>query len=87
MMTDRDVAPASDALLERIEHGIDELRPYIASHKGWVEVIDFDAATGVLLVRMGGTCQGCAAATITLKHGIEVRLRHSVPEVTSVQAV
>jgi Fe-S cluster biogenesis protein NfuA len=73
--------------MERIERGLDGLRPYIASHRGNVEVVDFDPADGVLTVRLGGTCQGCAASTITLKHGIEVRLREAVPEVRSVAAV
>jgi Fe-S cluster biogenesis protein NfuA len=77
----------SSDILERVEQALDDLRPYIASHRGQVEVVDFDDADGVLLVRLGGTCQGCAASTITLKHGIEVRLRQSVPEVRQVQAV
>ena len=74
-------------ILDRIERTIDTLRPYIASHRGSVEVIDFDAADGVLLVRMGGTCHGCAASTVTLKQGLEVRLRQMVPEVRHVEAV
>lgn len=74
-------------ILERIERALDEIRPYIASHRGQVEVVDFDDAEGALVLRLGGTCQGCAAATITLKHGIEVRLRQHVPEVRSVVAV
>lgn len=74
-------------ILDRIERTIDTLRPYIASHRGSVEVIDFDAADGVLLVRMGGTCHGCAASTVTLKQGLETRLRQMVPEVRSVEAV
>ena len=73
--------------LDRIERTLDTLRPYIASHRGHVEVVDFDEAEGILLVRMGGSCQGCAASTITLKHGIETRLREAVPEVRQVQAV
>ena len=73
--------------MERIEAALEGIRPYIASHKGSVEVIDFDPAEGNLLLRMGGTCQGCAAATITLKHGIETRLKQSVPEVRTVEAV
>jgi Fe-S cluster biogenesis protein NfuA len=52
-----------------------------------VEVVDFDPADGRLLVRLGGTCVGCAASTITLKHGLELRLRESVPEVRTVDAV
>jgi len=77
----------TDDILERVERALDDLRPYIASHRGQVEVVDFDQEAGLLLVRLGGTCQGCAASTITLKHGIEVRLRQHVPEVRQVQAV
>ncbi|HEU4763895.1 MAG TPA: NifU family protein [Gemmatimonadales bacterium] len=74
-------------VLDRIEAALDTLRPYIASHRGSVEVVDFDDADGILTVRLGGTCHGCAASTLTLKHGIEIRLREAVPEVRSVMAV
>jgi len=73
--------------IDRIEQTLDTLRPYIASHRGQVEVVDFDERDGVLLVRLGGTCQGCAASTVTLKQGIELRLRDAVPEVKHVEAV
>jgi Fe-S cluster biogenesis protein NfuA len=74
-------------ILDRIEQTLDTLRPYIASHRGQVEVVDFDEADGLLLLRLGGTCHGCAASTITLKQGIETRLRQMVPEVKQVEAV
>ena len=74
-------------ILDRIEQTLDTLRPYIASHRGHVEVVDFDEDEGRLLLRLGGTCHGCAASTITLKQGIETRLRQAVPEVRSVEAV
>ena len=73
--------------IDRIEQTLDTLRPYIASHRGHVEVVDFDESEGVLLVRLGGTCHGCAASTVTLKQGIESRLREAVPEVKHVEAV
>ena len=57
--------------LSRIEQALDGLRPYISSHKGTVEIIDYDDTDG----------------TLTLKKGIEVRLRESVPEVRTVQAI
>ena len=53
---------ASLTILERIEQTLDTLRPYIASHRGHVEVVDFDEAEGRLLLRLGGTCHGCAAS-------------------------
>lgn len=74
-------------ILFRIEQTLDTLRPYIASHKGNVEVVDFDEGDGTLLLRMGGTCQGCSASSVTLKQGIETRLRQMVPEVKQVQSV
>jgi Fe-S cluster biogenesis protein NfuA len=74
-------------LIERIEKTLDTLRPYIASHRGMVEVVDFDEGEGLLLLRLGGTCHGCAASTVTLRQGIETRLRQLVPEVKHVEAV
>ena len=73
--------------IDRIERTLDTLRPYIASHRGSVEVIDFDESEGLLTLRLGGTCHGCAASSLTLKHGIEARLRELVPEVKHVEAV
>jgi Fe/S biogenesis protein NfuA len=74
-------------VFDRIELALDDLRPYIASHRGSVEVVDFDEDEGTLLLRMGGTCHGCSAATVTLRQGIEVRLRQTVPEVRRVEAL
>ena len=73
--------------IDRIEKTLDTLRPYIASHRGMVEVVDFDENEGRLLLRLGGSCHGCTASTITLRQGIESRLREMVPEVRSVEAV
>jgi Fe-S cluster biogenesis protein NfuA len=74
-------------IIDRIERTLDLLRPYIASHRGNVEVVDFDEQEGRLLLRLGGTCHGCSASSITLKQGIELRLRELVPEVKTVEAV
>jgi Fe-S cluster biogenesis protein NfuA len=74
-------------IFDRIERTLDTLRPYIASHRGHVEVVDFDESEGVLLLRLGGTCHGCSASSVTLKQGIESRLREMVPEVKHVEAV
>ena len=73
--------------LDRIEQTLDTPRPYIASHRGKVEVVDFDESDGILLLRLGGTCSGCSASSITLRQGIEARLRQMVPEVKQVDAI
>jgi Fe-S cluster biogenesis protein NfuA len=73
--------------LSRIERTLDTLRPYISSHRGSVEVVDFDESDGRLLLRLGGHCHGCSASTITLKQGIESRLKQLVPEVKQVESI
>ena len=83
----RNSLPEPMDTIDRIERTLDALRPYIASHHGNVEVVDFDESEGRLLVRLGGTCHGCAASSVTLKQGIETRLRQAVPEVRHVEAV
>ncbi len=76
-----------ESMLARIDAALDAIRPYIGSHRGTVEVVDFDPVSGVVYVRLGGTCQGCSAATITLKQGIERQLRQRLPDVSAVEAI
>ena len=58
-------------IIDRIERTLDLLRPYIASHRGNVEVVDFDEGEGRLLLRLGGTCHGCSASTVTVRDAAE----------------
>ena len=73
--------------IDRIEQTLDTLRPYIASHRGQSRWWTSTSAKGCCSLRLGGTCHGCAASTVTLKQGIETRLREMVPEVKHVEAV
>lgn len=59
------------------ETALDEVRPYIHSHGGRVDVLD--AADGVVRLRMAGSCAGCTASTVTLTESIEEALRNNVP--------
>jgi Fe-S cluster biogenesis protein NfuA/nitrite reductase/ring-hydroxylating ferredoxin subunit len=60
---------------ERIEaeEALDEIRPYIEGHGGELELVDVQ--DGVISVRMSGACNGCAASAMTLRRGIETKLR------------
>jgi Fe/S biogenesis protein NfuA len=60
----------------------EEINPALASHGGFVHLLDL--REGVAYVELGGGCQGCGMANVTLKRGIEVRVREAVPQVTSV---
>jgi Fe-S cluster biogenesis protein NfuA len=56
-----------------------EINPAIAQHGGWVELIDVKKNN--VYLRLGGGCQGCGAADITLKQGIEKAIRSLAPAV------
>jgi Fe-S cluster biogenesis protein NfuA/nitrite reductase/ring-hydroxylating ferredoxin subunit len=60
-----------------VEEALDEVRPYIHSHGGEVELLEVE--DGVVRIRMSGSCHGCAASTQTLKRGIEESLRTNYP--------
>lgn len=72
---------------QRVESALEEVRPMLRLHAGSVELVRVDIATGVVYVRMLGTCNGCYMADMTLKMGIEHLLKQRVPEVTSVERV
>ena len=55
------------------EEALDEIRPYIEGHGGELELVDVQ--DGVISVRMSGACNGCAASAMTLRRGIEGKLR------------
>jgi Fe/S biogenesis protein NfuA len=54
----------------------------VAGHGGRVELIDVQDA--VVMVRMGGGCQGCGMADVTLRQGIEAMLHQEIPEVKGI---
>lgn len=63
------------------ETALEEIRPYIHSHGGEVELLD--AREGVVRLRLSGACSGCTASAITLKEGVERALREGFPGFTA----
>lgn len=72
-----------DALYERVADLFErQVNPMVARHGGHVELIDVQDA--VVMLRMGGGCQGCGMADVTLRQGIEAMLNEHVPEVRGI---
>jgi Fe/S biogenesis protein NfuA len=72
-----------DPLAQRVQEVLDTMvNPGVAGHGGSVslERVEGDAA----IIRLHGGCQGCGAANLTLKHGIERMLMEQVPEIKRV---
>lgn len=73
MPSEADLKWAIGDLLER------EINPAVAQHGGWIELID--VRRNNVYLRLGGGCQGCGAADVTLKQGIEKAIRQLAPAV------
>jgi len=73
-------------IYENVKFALDEIRPMLQADGGDVELVEVDE-DNVVKVRLTGACGGCPMAKLTLKHGIEKRLKRVVPEVQSVESV
>lgn len=58
------------------------INPGLASHGGSVELLD--VKDDVVYVQLGGGCQGCGMANVTLKQGIERMLKEAMPDIKEV---
>src|SRR5437870_12463766 len=68
-------------LKTRVQELIDSMiNPAVAGHGGFVELIDVQ--DNRVDLQMGGGCQGCGAADITLKAGLEPLIKEEIPEVS-----
>ncbi|MGJ3252307.1 MAG: NifU family protein [Elainellaceae cyanobacterium] len=70
---------------ENVESVLDELRPYLMSDGGNVELVELDGP--IVRLRLQGACGSCPSSTMTLKMGIERKLRESIPEIAEVEQV
>ncbi|NJK60877.1 MAG: NifU family protein [Oscillatoriales cyanobacterium SM2_1_8] len=70
---------------ENVETVLDELRPYLMSDGGNVELVDIDGP--VVKLRLQGACGSCPSSTMTLRMGIERKLRESIPDIGEVEQV
>lgn len=72
---------------DKIEEVLETVRPAIRQDGGDVELVDYDETEGVVMLRLMGACETCPISMLTLREGIERRLKDRVPGVTRVAAV
>jgi len=71
---------------EKVMAVIDEqVNPSVAGHGGHVTLMD--VKDNVVYVELGGGCQGCGMAKVTLKEGIEKAIKEAIPEIAEVRDV
>lgn len=79
----RSALPSPEEIRERVQVVLDtEINPAVGQHGGFVRLIDVRENT--VFIQMGGGCQGCGMAHMTLRNGVETSIRRSVPEVGAI---
>ena len=68
---------------DNVETVLDELRPYLMSDGGNVELVEIEGP--IVKLRLQGACGSCPSSTMTLKMGIERRLREKIPDISEVE--
>lgn len=71
-------------LEQRVVSALDEVRPYLESHGGDVELLGIERDS--VRLRLQGSCSGCPSSTMTLKLAIENALHKAAPEIAEVVA-
>ncbi|NHJ01005.1 MAG: NifU family protein [Candidatus Heimdallarchaeota archaeon] len=72
---------------DEIASALDEIRPYLQRDGGDVEFVDYDAESGVLKVKLVGSCRGCPYSQMTLANGIKQTLQRNFPQLNDVVGV
>ncbi len=70
---------------ENVEKVLDTLRPYLMADGGNVELVEIDGPVAKL--RLQGACGSCPSSTMTLRMGIERKLREEIPDLLEVEQV
>ena len=71
--------------IANVETVLNEMRPYLISDGGNVKLVELDGP--IVKVALQGACGSCPSSTMTLKMGIERRLKEMIPEISEVEQV
>ncbi len=71
------------ALEDRVRQALDRVRPYMASHGGFVELLGIP--DGVVHLRLQGSCHGCPSSLLTLQLSIEKEIMDLAPDVAGIE--
>jgi Fe-S cluster biogenesis protein NfuA len=70
---------------DNVENVLDELRPYLMSDGGNVELVEIEGP--IVKLRLQGACGSCPSSAMTLRMGIERKLKEEIPEIAEIEQV
>ncbi|MBT3560888.1 NifU family protein [Flavobacteriaceae bacterium] len=71
-----------DLLKEKVEEGLNEIRPFLESDGGNIELISI--VKNVVKVKLLGNCVSCSVNQMTLKNGVELTIKKFAPQIEEV---
>lgn len=78
--------PLEGPVADRVQRVIEErVNPGVATHGGSVKLVDI--RDDIVYVSLGGGCQGCGMASVTLTQGIKEMIKEAAPEIVDVKDV
>lgn len=88
LLTDTTILDDDDEVVAMIKELIEtKIRPAVQEDGGDIRYVSFEEETGLVTVKLAGSCVGCPSSSVTLKQGVENMLKHYVREVTNVVAL
>jgi len=73
-------------LYTQVKDAMENVQAYARSHGGEITLVGV-TEEGDVKIRFSGACKGCPMSALTLKHGIEMQLKHFVPGVRNILQV
>jgi len=86
-MTTDITATGQDVFIAELEATLDEMRPYVESHGGVLNLVEWLPGEGRLRLQLAGNCHGCPMSMVTMKLGIERIVQDRFPQVKTVEAI
>ena len=73
-------------MMDKVKAVLEEIRPALQADGGDLELVEV-TEDGVVKLKLVGACGTCPMSQMTLKMGIEKRLKEKLPEIKEVVAV
>lgn len=83
IISDTTILDTDDEVVAMIKELMESrIRPAVQEDGGDIFYMGFEPETGIVSVRLAGSCSGCPSSSVTLKNGVENMLMHYIPEVS-----
>lgn len=85
---DTAITEEDDEVTAMIKELLDtRIRPAVQEDGGDIFYKGFDRDSGMVRLKMGGSCVGCPSSTATLRNGVENMLMYYIPEVKGITEI